>query len=728
MANKRSSGVGYRPLNLDGLLPQGLLGVNRDRGQVEKQVAGVFNRIASQAGTMADRAAQDEGARAGRIAGQDENFRPINGSSIRSRAYDRVGERQYMQQLETNLRSEMQAIYEQNRDNPAALAGKFEDLRLRYHENDVYDEIAGDFDAGFERLSSAYRNQAIQAFDARQKDLARANLYERLSDHETQTAQAIESVDPSTEAGAAIVGDAVRAHSQDIDEAVAAGQITAVQGERQKREFQQGSAVAFYSRKAKSIGSIAELENYSQQLSEDFSNGKLQNVDAAAWDAIKRSIEAQKRALVAQDSRASKALVKAGNDMAERIALGRDPEPGKWTQFQDLADRTAQGDEIAEITGAKMRVARMLRSSSLDESRQIVADLRNQADSDAGFEVVDFADKIFKSIETEVAKDPVGAAAVRGVLDDPGHLVLNEGVTADQMSDAVAERIPAMEAAAEHWGVPVRILRPGEARTIGKFVKDFPEAGVEIAGGLLTGSQDHAAHVLAELDGHAAAQRVAQAGRLIAAGGSREAAIDVFRGMAKDATGKERPRLSNSVAQDVAVEEIGGAIGGADFELVRGAAANIARARMADQGVAPDSPEAQDIYKRALQEAAGARFEANVQYGGIADRDRAGWFTGTDKVLVPPNMRADLFGDVIDAIRDEDLAALPAPPVDAEGVVYPARDLHRALPVAVPGGYAFATGDEQSPRYIRSAGGRPFILDIQGMRDVLGQRVPGAWQ
>ncbi|MBL4768240.1 MAG: hypothetical protein JKY94_11075, partial [Rhodobacteraceae bacterium] len=109
------------------------------------------------------------------------------------------------------------------------------------------------------------------------------------------------------------------------------------------------------------------------------------------------------------------------------------------------------------------------------------------------------------------------------------------------------------------------------------------------------------------------------------------------------------------------------------------------------------------------------------------------WYWGGSKgkkVIVPPSMRADLFDEVIDSLRDEDFAALDLQPADPSGAPYSASDFHDATPVATKGGYVFAKGDPagDSPQWIRGEDGKPFVMNIETMREQLGQRVPGAWR
>lgn len=68
MANQRREAVSYRPFRVAPVLSEGLLGVKRDDGELERKAAAGFARMADQFGQKADREAQIAGERAGRAA------------------------------------------------------------------------------------------------------------------------------------------------------------------------------------------------------------------------------------------------------------------------------------------------------------------------------------------------------------------------------------------------------------------------------------------------------------------------------------------------------------------------------------------------------------------------------------------------------------------------------------------------------------------------------------
>jgi hypothetical protein len=176
----------------------------------------------------------------------------------------------------------------------------------------------------------------------------------------------------------------------------------------------------------------------------------------------------------------------------------------------------------------------------------------------------------------------------------------------------------------------------------------------------------------------------------------------------------------------IAQEQAGSALVFTPDQIVQtdAAAAAIARKRLYDAGIDPKKEEAKPIYERAYQEAAGAIFNGNVQYGGFADY-KPGWNWKSRKVLVDNRIRAEKLPDVIGALTDADIGTIKA----KNGKTWSAKDLQGAMPVAVKGGYAFALGDPTtSPMFIADEHGNPVVVDIAGMADKLKTRVPEAFR
>ena len=333
---------------------------------------------------------------------------------------------------------------------------------------------------------------------------------------------------------------------------------------------------------------------------------------------------------------------------------------------------------------------------------------------------------------TELGRDPLGLAARKRIV--PGIAPLDLALPAqgaagaDALAAQMRERTAQARAVGAEFGQQPVFLTPEEKARLGELAQAGGDPALTFAAAVVRGAGADAPAILAEIGGHAPV--LAQAGNLLASGGDPQAARDALEAarLASEVKGATLPYVKPSRAAELARNGLGTAYvaHGEDQVRVVETAKAIAQTRVRRAGVAPDSSEAETIYGRALQEAAGGVFVDGEQFGGVSGY-RQGFFQwNTPKVVVPAGVRADRFPDVIRAVTDADLAGLAE---TADGRPYRARDLHQATPVAVGGGYAFAMGDPagEDPRYIRGADGNPFVLDWRKFEPILRERAPGAF-
>lgn len=725
-AQEQRSPVSYRKFEPRNLLPEGLLGVERSSGEVEAALARRFASLAGTFSANADTAAAGEGRRAGLVAGNQDGFRPTRADTIRGQAYDAAGTRSYMARLETGLRSDLQQAYMANENNPAGFEQAAAALRRSYHDDHLFPEIKGDFDAGFSRLADAYWKQAADNARADERDRQTAELYGQINDQGTHLERVIQSTDPGSEAGAALVSDAVRATEASIDAAVTAGTISATRGEALKTDARRKAAVSYYVRQGQQLGGAEAIGDYLEKLRGDFAGGQLDLIDGDAFARIETGLEAEIRKAQTQDGKRAREIRAKGKFLSGQIALGVKPDEAQIRELVLAAGSSEEGDEAAQEALDRVTLARFFADSTLEAGEAFVRGMEEKARKGASkrdAEALGWARQLMDAKRKFVIENPLGAARAYGVDVEAAPLAIEQGKPAEQYAAEFAARILEAETAAAHWQVAPRLLLPGEDRQIANLLRTDPMQAAAVAGGLFEAAGDHLPRLLRELG--SAAPEVAQMGRIIASGGSEIAAIDVLRGRSKDGDGRVRPRVPASVRNTQAVTGSAFVASPDDQELVLGAAENIARARIAEQGIDPADKEAvQPVYEQALQEAAGRTVHEGVAYGGIT-RWRTGWFDGKAReVVVPANMAADLFGDAIEAIRPEDLQQL------ALNERYRISDLRKALPIAVPGGYMFAKGDPMSddPQLLEGRDGRPAVIDFDALRPLLEPRVPGLYR
>lgn len=307
---------------------------------------------------------------------------------------------------------------------------------------------------------------------------------------------------------------------------------------------------------------------------------------------------------------------------------------------------------------------------------------------------------------------------------------------------SLRERVARAETVAAHYGVQPTYLLPQESQALETAVAQGGAQMLTAAKVIADGFGDRAPLVASEVSRQSPV--LAHMGALLSSGGSPAFVSDVAEAvkLRNDKDFKlprwlDKPTDKQLKAQGDRARDVYGSAFVTAPDSQRAAEATAQSAfftRAARRGHDPllENSDSKAAFDRSLQEAAGARFTSDgVQYGGIGTV--GGWFSfsgrNAAKVLVPANVRADRFSQVIGAVTDADLTALPVPPQSADGRAFTARDLQSATPVATRGGYRFALGDPTSadPKWIRGADGNPFTLDMTALEPALRQRVPGAY-
>lgn len=429
------------------------------------------------------------------------------------------------------------------------------------------------------------------------------------------------------------------------------------------------------------------------------------------------------------------------SEVGTRAAEGLPVPPGRMAALrQQVAEsknpelaRKLQDVETVLPTIAswqKMNPAQ-LEGTLSDLNRQ----MREHGAPEVGITLRDTGQKLLKQMREGVEKDPLAWSDRTGTLPIPAI-----DFASPDVSTALRDRGARADAVAAHYGIPASYLTPDERTLLTKVSSVGGQPMLDVAKTLVDGFGERAPRVLSEVSKDAPV--LAHLGGLMTSGGSpalmRDAAEAVR--LRQDKEFKlphwlDKPSDKILRAQhDLTIQEYGSAFflapdTGRAAEMTAQAAFF---ARSARNGYDPlfadgDTGAGKKAYNRALQESAGATFDPKgTQYGGIASfGTRPGtWFSG-NKVLIPGNIRTDRFGDVLGALKAEDVVGAQG----ADGKKFTARDLQNAVPVAVRGGYRFAVGDpmSDSPKWIRGADGNAFVLDLDRLEPALRKRVPGAY-
>jgi hypothetical protein len=359
-------------------------------------------------------------------------------------------------------------------------------------------------------------------------------------------------------------------------------------------------------------------------------------------------------------------------------------------------------------------------------------------------ELVEDAKLWLASYRKDVAEDPVArfsrdlsSKIVRSPLDAYGKSGAAVAPLAFDTPEAFAasltSRVPVADQAAKVYGLPFsRLLTQGEKATFKTLAANGGPQMVAYAAAAMKTLGARGTDFLREIGGDAPA--FAQAAR-VAAWGGEKGFIDDFA---------EWHRLSSDPATRKALElpkrepadmEMGKALGQSLAALpdlagaVRTAAVQTYEVRALRNGWdrTLNDGAAREALQRATQEALGATFVGDAQFGGVAAR-RMGWMGG-QQVLAPGNLRADKFDDALAAITDADLKANP--PLHSEN--------RPASAATVKGGWLLSVGRgkyevydrdplSKDARPLRAKDGAPWVLDLNAMEERLRPRVPGAWK
>lgn len=656
-------------------------------------------------------------------------FRPRPGNTAYDRAYNEAGVRTYVQKIETEMRDTAGQLFERFKDDPAGLEQALEANRRDMAQRHIFPEIMADFDIGYDNLASRYLGQARDNLARKVEEQDRAEFYSRTTSLETDRARRLAGYDPDNPDMADTLAASQKAIDDHYDAAVSRGILSAPDAEKAKATSRREGALAFYGKQAEAL-SADGVKAMRAELKTDFAEGGVEGLDGDGYAALDAGLERLEKTKRAEAENATQAFRVRGDKMVARIGAGFEIDQAEMSQLMLDSGRTPQGRAALDETLAKISDARAMRDLTVAEGQAFLTKLRasmGDAPSDSQLRRLASAGVQLDDKRKAIAADQLAYAESRNLV--PRTPLLTEAKSTEEVASILEARLLSAPKAAAELGVSPRYLKAGEAKAIGALIRQDPANGAALAGAIVAGSGDRAGQVLAEFGDDAPI--VAEAGAILALGGSPQAARDVIEGYGKGSDGKALKGMKPATQRESFRALTGDSLALADRDRARidRAAAAIARKRIAEDGLDPEGEEALEVHRRAVHEAAGAVFDRGVQYGGFSDVRGA--------VLVPGGVRADMFEDVLEAVTDEDLAGLkqkPRPGVaswwSGKEKLAPSLTLRRARPVAVAGGYAFAYGepDGDDPQFVQGDDGEIFVLDIMALRDRLAARVPGAFR
>lgn len=727
MANRFGRGVGaISPFDPKPALLDGLPAVQRGAGQdadalfqVGSELAGIFNRDA-------DRQAQIEGKREGAIAGNDPKFRPTGSTGIKGAAYDQAALSTYVDNLDARMRRQMLETYETNKNNPAALKEALDALKLDLHEQNVagIPEVEGQFNASFERLRLPFQVKAGEALETRNQDQAKAAALEANTASDAIIARHVESkpYHPQTQAAVRAELDAAAARDKAL---VGQGAMTETQAAANRIARERGAATREAIAAIDALPSVADVDKAEAAYKAKKAEGKLGKAgeDARTMDEIEAGFQRKRTQLATVGRQATAGVEKQVEDMLDRAQDGALPPVDEVARLRALATAAPNGEALVEQFDRRLSWVRTATTEGPDGVDRRTRELRKAAGptpTKAQAEDIQFLDDLSAKLRKATVEDPIGLAEKQRVgvvepvnVDDPA--ALKAGVAARA---TLARSLPA------EINPDRKMLRPEEVKALERKIAMGGEAAVDTVQALVAGAGRDAPRLMREIGG--TAPELAQAGLLLASGGSRQAARDILSAVAaRNLEGGQKPvEVDNQTFRQVWREKIGDSLiyNSQDSQRIEKAARAIAATRLRTAASTKDGA-AKEVMGQAIEEAFGGQRIDGKAIGGLG-RVKTGWFSSA-AVPLPTEVRADRFVDVLAAIRDDDLPGLSVPPIAGTR----AAQVRNARPVAVPGGYRFALGDPggSDPKWIQGQDGKPFVLLWDEVKGKLRERAPGAF-
>lgn len=604
--------------------------------------------------------------------------------------------------------------------------------------------IAEAADAGLISRQDQVQRRArfTQGLESKLKDGQLAGFITDAARLDTEAAQKLAVIDPAEPIAEQIVESNVAKRTALYRQAAESNIISKSGAEKGIIAASNGAWGALVIARAGKLGTPDQVDAFREQFEKDFSAGKYDGkITADGFHDVIGDLAKLKGKLATGIHTAENDLQKRTDDFVKRESSGLAPPAGEWAGLLVASKALPRGDEIIELAQAKRNLAARLNALPIDQGEALVSSLREEFRKSGGVDprraaVVEFGNSYVEKMRGALRTDMLGAAQTKGLIPDITPLDFDGFSRSEDLPKAAAAlagqmtaRVNQARAVGASLERQPQFLRPEEKARLSDVITQGGDHALGLVTAIVGGAGEHANAVLGEIGDEA--PRLAQAGMILNNGGSMQAARDALEFAA--VKGKDLPKIGEADQTAVDKATLGQAYLANPSQRVRvqATAEAIARVRVGKEGLDPklDVDRVKTIYERAVKDASGAIFVDGTQYGGL-DSYSTGWFGVKGQVLVPAGVRSDRFRGVIQTIGDDDLKGLAAPPKRADGKSYSAQDLHGAIPIAVPGGYAFATknyaagGDMQ---YLLGKDGKPWVLDWAAVAPELKKRSPGAF-
>jgi hypothetical protein len=694
------------------------------------EVAGEFGRIGDRIGRMADHAAAVEGEQAGKIAGLDPEFRPTGQLTIRGEAYDRAGLQIWTSNARVAISGELEAAWDKHQDNPSALSKAIGEVRGNWLRN-VPEQVRPEFEVLFRKQHLTYMRKAARQQAARVAAEHKAATESEVADRLRAVQQRAASLGLDGEADA-ILADDMRGLAGVLARRGPDGKpvYSPTDQLRTLRRAEEdvttsrllGAFARLPSAEAKSAF-IAELEadwRRSEGLAKVYDLDGIRRVTGILEGELRQAQAADR--LITQQA---KAQVKSVTD---RLARGYTIPPDEMIATRTIAAGVgdpAIADELARAEDL-MHFGQAVRRFRPGELEARVRAERERLSRDGArphdAARLELAERISGEMSKALASDPIEWAQRAGMIP-PVPLDFSDPA---RFAESLQVRAAHAGTVADIYGIQPKYLSGDEGRRLGAMLAQAGDGAFGPIAAVQAVLGERAPAFFAEVSKDAPAIAVVGAHVTAHDGAVSRTARDAINGMGLMRTPGYKERSTIKDVESATQEVLGQVLGHVQDAIpgIRTAAraayeyrANIEQVTGFDAG----------LYKQVLREIVGERRVGNRVFGGIAGQQRGYlWGTRGAPVIVPPWIEQHRFGEVIDAIRPEDLVdGAGKGPSDDRGRPLPMASVRQARAVTIGmGRYWLAMSEDPAdPQYIQRDG-RPLVLDLEALRPALERRVP----
>jgi hypothetical protein len=377
----------------------------------------------------------------------------------------------------------------------------------------------------------------------------------------------------------------------------------------------------------------------------------------------------------------------------------------------------------AELTA---RVAEESNRTALPELQAATAAERQRLRSSGGTrEEVDrlkIREGVLASMESGLKTDSTAFAERAGVIP----VTELDFTNSETLAATLKNRVAAAEGGGRHYQVPPIYLKQPDKGQILAITAKGGDAMLGVLRGIAKGGGAATGKIMAQVFDDAPA--TALLGGLVAEVGDRASIVrDAADGIQLRQTDKYKPlgpkpdeardaalKASRDALSEMAPDE------SAAIELTNAAyeaRANVKRLKASD-------PFDEKLWSDTFNEVMGKRTINGEAYGGIINQTDNSWpWSDTGGIVVPPNVKAEGFRDLLGALRTEDL---PDRPRHSDKSTATIGEVRNATLKSVGNGryWVGTSSDPENPQYLTTETGELYVLDLKALEPVLRQRRP----